>query len=296
MPADRAGAGGRARSVLRSQATASAGSPTGAACAPRRRRPPSSSGRCRWRGWRRCARCRRSPPACCSTAGSMRWTCCYPPWGRAAAAVLKAIIVLAAVTLGADLRRARPALAAVAPGVACRSRRRAASAVLLCAITAVYAIDGALTEISRVFFVPLAVSVVQSFAASTGFAALLIGLLLTPFTPQAAVVRRQPMLPAGCGDGRSPSRAMRRAGSRLPLWLIALSILAAAAARLRGAGALHRPAAGADRHRRRRRVPAAISPSAPITREPQQRRLSGRRDAREPASASTRRAATSWRA
>ena len=56
---------------------------------------------------------------------------------------------------------------------------------LLCAITAVYAIDGALTEISRVFFVPLALSVVQSFAASTGFAALLIGLLLTPFTPQA---------------------------------------------------------------------------------------------------------------
>ena len=55
---------------------------------------------------------------------------------------------------------------------------------LLCAITAVYAVDAALTEISRVFFVPLALSVVQSFAASTGFAALLIGLLLTPFTPQ----------------------------------------------------------------------------------------------------------------
>jgi small-conductance mechanosensitive channel len=43
-------------------------------------------------------------------------------------------------------------------------------AVLLCAITATYAIDAALTETSRVFFVPLALTVVQSFVASTAFA------------------------------------------------------------------------------------------------------------------------------
>ena len=62
-------------------------------------------------------------------------------------------------------------------------------------MAAVYAIDGALTEISRAFFVPLTLSVVQSFASSTAFAALLIGVLLTPFAPQdgaAAVSRHSP--------------------------------------------------------------------------------------------------------
>ena len=58
---------------------------------------------------------------------------------------------------------------------------------LLYAITAVYAIDVALTEISRVFFVPLAVSVVQSFVASMTSPPLLIGLLLTPFAAAPAV-------------------------------------------------------------------------------------------------------------
>ena len=82
---------------------------------------------------------------------------------------------------------------------------------LLCAITAVYAIDAALTEICRVFFVPLALSVVQSFAASTAFAALLIGLLLTPFTPQAA--RRAAEAAATDAAGAAASRGTLRAGS-----------------------------------------------------------------------------------
>src|SRR5262245_61581913 len=78
---------------------------------------------------------------------------------------------------------------------------------LLYGITAVYAVDVALTEISRVFFVPLPVSVVQSFLASMIFAALLIGLLLTPFEPR-------------------PRHSPR--WLKAPLWIIALSIVAAA--------------------------------------------------------------------
>ena len=70
-------------------------------------------------------------------------------------------------------------------GAWCRCRHAARRiARLLSAMTAVYALDGALTEVGRAFFVPLALSVVQSFVASTAFAGLLIGLLLTPFAPQ----------------------------------------------------------------------------------------------------------------
>jgi potassium-dependent mechanosensitive channel len=150
----------------------------------------------------------------------------FQPWGRAAGAVLKAIIVFSALSalIYAVLAPHSPQWRLVS--LADAPTRRAG--VLLCAITAIYAIDGALTEISRVFFVPLALSVVQSFAASTGFAALLMGLLLTPFTPQAAVA------PAGPPDAAAPDAAtMRSPVSRhaprwlkVPLWLIALSILA----------------------------------------------------------------------
>ena len=106
----------------------------------------------------------------------------YAPWGRVAAAVLKAILVLAAVTtvISMVLTPSEPNWRFVQ--LSDRAARRIVW--LLYGITGVYAIDVALTEISRVFFVPLPVSVVQSFIASTLFATLLIGLLLTPFEPR----------------------------------------------------------------------------------------------------------------
>jgi small-conductance mechanosensitive channel len=72
-----------------------------------------------------------------------------------------------------------------------------------------------LTEASRAFFVPLAMSVAQSFVSSMAFAALLIGLLLTPFTPQ---------VPAG------PEPASRHSPRwlKLPLWIVAIVIVATA--------------------------------------------------------------------
>ncbi len=84
---------------------------------------------------------------------------------------------------------------------------------LLSAITAVYALDGALTEAGRAFFVPLAVSVVQSFASSVAFAGLLAGLLLTPFTPQTGV---------------APASRLAPRWLKIPLWLIAIGIVTAA--------------------------------------------------------------------
>src|SRR5581483_8012627 len=86
-------------------------------------------------------------------------------------------------------------------------------ALLLWTIVAVYAADEALTTISRAFFVPLALSVVQSFVASAALAGLLIGLLLTPFTPQPA--------PAA-GEGEAPAPAAEpevRVSRHAPVWL-----------------------------------------------------------------------------
>jgi small-conductance mechanosensitive channel len=87
---------------------------------------------------------------------------------------------------------------------------------LLRSIAAVYAVDVALTEVSRAFFVPLTLSVVQSFVASIAFAGLLIGLLLTPFRPQDA--------PA---DAARVSRYYPR-WLKAPLWVLAIAIITSA--------------------------------------------------------------------
>ena len=146
----------------------------------------------------------------------------FPPWGATAAGVLKAVVLYSAVSalIFAMLAPRAPQwrLFALADG----PTRRVVT--LLCAITALYAIDSALTEISRVFFVPLALSVVQTFGASIAFSALLMGLLLTPFTPQAGEspgAGAATLIPAGAE--RYPRHAPR--WLKLPLWLIALGIL-----------------------------------------------------------------------
>jgi small-conductance mechanosensitive channel len=147
----------------------------------------------------------------------------YPPWGRAGTAILKAIILYAAVSslIVGVLAPRSPQWRLVS--LANASARRVT--LLLCAITAVYAIDAALTDISRAFFIPLALSVMQSFAASTAFAALLIGLLLTPFTPQPPVATESESAPDTQEAAPIAVSRHRPRWLKLPLWLIALSIL-----------------------------------------------------------------------
>jgi potassium efflux system protein len=135
----------------------------------------------------------------------------YPPWVRAAAAILKAIVIFSAVSalITGVLAPREPnwRLVTLADASAARISR------LLIGMAAVYAIDVALTEISRAFFVPLTLSVVQSFASSTAFAALLIGVLLTPFAAQ---------------DGGAPVSRHYPQPLKLPLWAMAIGILATA--------------------------------------------------------------------
>jgi potassium efflux system protein len=137
----------------------------------------------------------------------------YNPWGRAAAGILQGTLVFVAVSalLYAVLAPKEPQWRLVP--LANRPARRVAR--LLSAITAVYALDGALTEVARAFFVPLALTVLQSFASSLAFAGLLIGLLLTPFTPPSL------------GEVQIRSRHEPR-WLKLPLWVIAIGIVVVA--------------------------------------------------------------------
>ena len=137
----------------------------------------------------------------------------YNPWGRAAAGILKGTLVFVSVSalLYAVLAPRAPQWRLIA--LANRPARRVAR--LLSAITAVYALDGALTEVTRAFFMPLAITVLQSFASSILFAGLLIGLLLTPFTPQSL------------GEPQTRSRHEPR-WLKVPLWIIAIGIVVAA--------------------------------------------------------------------
>jgi potassium-dependent mechanosensitive channel len=133
----------------------------------------------------------------------------YAPWGRTAAAVVKGVFLYSAVSalVKAVLAPDEPQwrLVSLADGPTRKIGR------LLYAITAVYALDAALTDVNRAFLVPLAVSVVQTFAASLAFAVLLIGILLTPFAPTGATV-----------STHSPRWL------KLPLWVAVLGILALA--------------------------------------------------------------------
>src|SRR5262249_34926036 len=134
----------------------------------------------------------------------------FPPWTRTAGALLRAVAVYAFVSA-----LVRGVLAANEPGwrlLALADAPARRISLLLYAITGIYALDAALTETSRALFIPLALSVVQSFAASAAFALLLIGLLLTPFTPLDTA-------------GAPPTPRQRPRAVKVPLWLIALSIL-----------------------------------------------------------------------
>ena len=255
------------------------GSRIGARCAPRSRRRRSSSGPSRWPGWRRCAHCRPSPRACSSTCGLDTFDLLFPPLGgRVAAAVLKAIVLFAAVSalIFAVLAPGAPQWRLVA--LAETPTRRVGW--LLCAITAVYAIDAALTEIlARV----LRAAGAQRRADVRGER----GLRGPADRPAADALHAASRRGTCRGE---PSRAPD--GWRGAALLAARSGLAqaaavadrarhpgAGAARLRGARALPGPAAGDDRHRRRREL-AALSRHPRGDARSAAAALPGRRDAR----------------
>jgi small-conductance mechanosensitive channel len=135
----------------------------------------------------------------------------YFPSDRVASALLKAIVVFAAIAaiISAVLAPREPdwRLVPLSDG----SSRRISQ--LLTAITAVFAADIALAEISRWLFIPLTITVVQTIIANLLIALLLIVLLLTPFAKRdpngPRISRHYPIWLKG------------------PMWLVPLSIVAA---------------------------------------------------------------------
>ncbi|NJO24092.1 MAG: mechanosensitive ion channel family protein, partial [Sphingomonadales bacterium] len=83
---------------------------------------------------------------------------------------------------------------------------------ILQGIAAVYAIDLALTEMARAFFIPLALSILQTSLVCLAYVGLLVALLSTPFEPRETRVAM-------------PSRHEPR-WLKVPLWIVAIAILA----------------------------------------------------------------------
>ena len=196
-------------------------------------------------GRRRVAR--DAPPSFFERAGSVAWTAplralpamaaafllyagldeldlLFSPWARVGTGVLMAVFLIAVAwaLIDAVLAPREPQWRLVSLEDA--SARRLAR--LLYGIALVSAIDLALTELGRALFVPLALSVAQSFVASTLFAGLLIGVLLTPFTPQASA----DALPEDVAAAVAPGQLSRHSPRwlKLPLWALAFAIMASA--------------------------------------------------------------------
>ncbi len=101
---------------------------------------------------------------------------------------------------------------------------RTASHLLLFvkAILAVYIVDTVLVEFGRAIYVPLVITVAQSFITNIATAVLLILLLLTPFVPQTGPLRAVNGL-----DQLNIDPVSRHAPLwiKLPMWLLALAII-----------------------------------------------------------------------
>ena len=136
----------------------------------------------------------------------------YPTAAPAGVALLRAALIFIAVSAllnavfapGQHERRMVP--------LSDRAARRICR--LLKVLAAIYAADLFFTAVGQILYFPLSISVVQSLAASLGFAGVLIGLLLTPFEPYgAASTMRVP---------RIYPRWLK-----LPLWIAAGAIILA---------------------------------------------------------------------
>jgi potassium-dependent mechanosensitive channel len=141
----------------------------------------------------------------------------FPPWNSMGTGILKAILLFsvmsALITTVLAPRQPTWRLVPLADASAYRICR------FLQTIVAISAIDYGLNELGHAFFVPLAISVVQSFAVSITLAMLIIGLVHTNFTTKKAAATPPAVI--------SP---------HLPLWLklplsgIAILIVAASLA------------------------------------------------------------------
>lgn len=145
----------------------------------------------------------------------------FSPWEGLGVAALKSILVFVVATslLSVAFAPNHPAwrLVPVADGTARRLLW------ILTAFVGVYALDIVVVELGRAIYVPLAVTVVQTFLTSMIFFLLLVALLLTPFVPQTGPDRAV----NGHTHETGPVSRHTPRWVKVPLWIIAAVILAA---------------------------------------------------------------------
>ena len=109
------------------------------------------------------------------------------PWERTAEMVLQGILIYVAgsVLASVSLAPRLPQWRLIPLDDATASRLL----LIVKAILAVYILDTVLVEFGRAIYVPLVVTVAQSFITNMATAALLVALLLTPFVPQTGPLR-----------------------------------------------------------------------------------------------------------
>ncbi len=148
----------------------------------------------------------------------------YSPWEHAAEAALHGLFVYIAGSVIAQT--------ALAPRLPqwrlIPVDDHTASRILLYtrAILAVYILDTVLVEFGRAIYVPLVVTVAQTFITNLMTAGLLALMLLTPFVPQTGPLRAVNGLDK---LNVNPVRRLAPAWIKVPLWLITLAILISSA-------------------------------------------------------------------
>ncbi len=143
----------------------------------------------------------------------------YDHWSGFGVTVLQGLLIFAAASA-----MLRVALAPKSPAwrlIPLADHTAARVLWLLEAFVGVYVLDIVLTDLSRIIYVPLTVTIAQTFIASCLFVLLLAAMLLTPFVPQAAADR-----PVN-GHHDTPTFVSRTAPLWIkgPLWLVAVAIL-----------------------------------------------------------------------
>lgn len=143
----------------------------------------------------------------------------FDPWDGPGVAMFKGLLVLslACALLATLLAPRHPAWRVIPLSDEAAKRVR----IVLTGFVAFYVLDIVLVEFGRLLYVPLPITITQSFLLSLCFFFLLLWLLLTPFTPQTG-----PDRPVN-GD----ADAERRVGIldpllvKGPLWLVAITIV-----------------------------------------------------------------------
>ena len=167
----------------------------------------------------------------------------FSPWERSAETALQGVLIYIAGSVLASValtpRQPQWRLIPVDDQTASRLL------LFVKAILAVYIVDTVLVEFGRAIYVPLVVTVAQSFITNIATAGLLAGLLLTPFVPQTGPLRAVNGL-----DRLNIDPVSRHAPAVDQATLVAADIgdHRHLASWLRGARPFHRAADRPDRH------------------------------------------------